>query len=490
VTHPDRRLLKALLLAPALALVVAWPALAPTDPDYWWHVRTGQLIADTGQVPLFDPYSFTAAGQRWVTHEWLSELLFYVVQHQVGYLGDVLLLAALGCLAAIALYATCRRWGVGELPAVVLVLWAFGMSLPSFGVRPQSITRVLLTLLVLLLTVYRQTGTRRWLLLVPPLFFLWTNLHGGFAVGLGVLGLTVAADVVDGVREGPWQNRVRSNWPLFATLLVSIVAALLTPNGIAGLLYPLEFAVQGTGGQRLITEWQPPDLRQLAFAPFTASLLLALALGWIRRPPLRTAEVVWVLAFSLLALQSIRNIQLYATVVTPLIGARLCTEVPAFGRRVAAWSSPRRMAVLWSAVTLAACACLGYFAQSAGFSAQLGWWPSTAAFPAGGAAYLRDHNLQGNLFNQFEWGGYLISSNYPQQRVFIDGRPDMYGPTLFNEYVDVVQLAPDWRQILEKHVIRLVLVDRDGALASALVGDPQWHELYEGPVERLFQRGL
>jgi hypothetical protein len=69
----------------------------------------------------------------------------------------VVLIGLLGCLAALALYAACSRWGVGELPSVVRVLWAFGMSLGSFGVRPQTITRVLLTALALLLTNYRLT---------------------------------------------------------------------------------------------------------------------------------------------------------------------------------------------------------------------------------------------------------------------------------------------------------------------------------------------
>src|SRR5579872_5730217 len=115
IAASNRHLLKLLLLAPALALLVAWPFLAPTDPDYWWHARTGQLIAETGRVPLVDPYSFTAVGQRWVTHEWLTELLLFVVQHQFGYVGNVLLFGVLGSLAAVALYATCRRWGVGEM---------------------------------------------------------------------------------------------------------------------------------------------------------------------------------------------------------------------------------------------------------------------------------------------------------------------------------------------------------------------------------------
>jgi hypothetical protein len=500
-----RPLLRCLLLAPVLALVFTWPALAPTDPDYWMHERTGRLIADTGTVPHVDPYSFTAAGRPWIDHEWLSQLLFYAVQRQLGYVGNVVLLGVLGCLAVVALYATCRRWGVGELPAVVLVVWAFGMSLGSFGVRPQALTRVLLTVLALLLTVYRQGGNPWLLVLVPPLFVVWTNLHGGVAVGLGLLGLTVAGDAFDALRARSLRGggaedvspearaecpRPAAARPLAATLLASVAAVLLTPNGGAGLLYPLAFAFQATGGQQLIAEWQPPDLRQIAFAPFGLSLLLAFALGWIRRPPLRAAEALWAIAFALLALQSVRNVQLYAMVVTPLIGARLRAEFPAFGRTVAEWRNPRRLAALWTATALVLGGVwLARFAQSADRPVQLGAEPSAAALPVGGAAYVREHDLQGNLFSQFDWGGYLIYANYPRQRVFIDGRSDVYGQALVDDYVSVVEVLPNWRQVLDKYSIQLVLVDRDGPLAVEIGRDPQWHQLYVGPVERLLQRG-
>ncbi len=127
-------MLRAFLLTPVLALVFSWPALAPTDPDYWWHTRTGQLIAETGAIPHLDTFSFTAAGQPWIAHEWLTELAYYALQSHIGYVGNVVLMGLLGSLAALALFATCRRWGVGELPAMLLVLWAFGMSLGSLGV--------------------------------------------------------------------------------------------------------------------------------------------------------------------------------------------------------------------------------------------------------------------------------------------------------------------------------------------------------------------
>jgi hypothetical protein len=76
--------MRPLLLAPLLAFVFVWSALAPTDPDYWWHARTGQLIATRGSIPTTNPYSYTATGQQWVAHEWLTELIFALVQHQFG----------------------------------------------------------------------------------------------------------------------------------------------------------------------------------------------------------------------------------------------------------------------------------------------------------------------------------------------------------------------------------------------------------------------
>src|SRR5205807_5192100 len=124
--------------------------------------------------------------------------------------------------------------------------------------------------------------------------------HGGFAIGLGLLGLILVGEAIDAVHE----RALRSVWPLALTTVASIATTLVNPNGVAGLLYPLTYVAQTTGGQALISEWQPPDLLQLAFAPFGLSLLLAVALG-LRGPPLRSGALLAALAFTVLALQSV-----------------------------------------------------------------------------------------------------------------------------------------------------------------------------------------
>src|SRR4030042_4468276 len=77
------------------AIFAAWPLIQFTDPDFWWHLRTGQLIVDTGSIPKADPFSYTAAGSPWIAHEWLSDLLIYGIESNVGYWGNVIFFGAL-----------------------------------------------------------------------------------------------------------------------------------------------------------------------------------------------------------------------------------------------------------------------------------------------------------------------------------------------------------------------------------------------------------
>jgi hypothetical protein len=472
----------ALLLAPVVLILTAWCAFLPTDPDYWWHVRTGQLIAEQHSIPRSDPFSFTAQGNAWVDHEWLTELTQYVVQQQIGYVGNVLVFGAVMALTGLAMFRTCRVWGLGQLPSILLVLWAFGMSLPSAGVRPQTVTRLLLALSALLITEYVRNGSNRKLWVLPPLFALWSNLHGGFIIGLGLLGLASVGQIIS------WRigRTTASPWPLVAVTAVSVAASLINPQGLDALLYPLPY-LKGNSSLTFISEWQTPDLRQPAFYPFAASVLVAMLIGWARRP-LGVVHILWGLVFGLLALQSIRNISLFATVGMPLIGARLAAEVPLLRRTVADWSHAGRMVAL---VSIGLTLSVGLWSAAEigrGNALQVGREPSTRDYPSGAVEYVETHPMVGNMFNQYEWGGYLIDQLYPRYRVFMDGRPDVYGDALVEEFDRIDRASPGWNQALASHDVGFVIVRRDAPLAAALENEPGWRRAFEGPVERVYVR--
>jgi hypothetical protein len=267
-------------------------------------------------------------------------------------------------------------------------------------------------------------------------------------------------------------------------LLLSLAAPLLSPHGFEALLYPFSYLGNDNSMMRYLAEWQSPNFHLPYLLIFAASLLAAITLGLGRRP-LGPSELLWALVLALMGLQSVRHIALFGIVVVPLIGARLQAELPTLRRTLANWKRPRLLLVLWS---LAAIVALGVIlpANAAG-TLQLGREPSTATYPVGAVDYLQTHDVAGNLFNSYAWGGYLIDHLYPDRPVFIDGRTDVYG-NFMQRYEQVIGLQPGWRDVLNQYDVGVVLVEKDSALAGALADDPGWHEAYTGDVERLFVR--
>ncbi len=186
---------RTLLVVVVFLSIFTYDLARPTDIDFWWHLRTGQLIAESGAVPRVDPFSFTAAGRPWVAHEWLWELGVFRLYRLGGYRAAVLLSAIIVTLAYAILYRLLRHLGANEIAAAALVLWAAFLGVPNLGARPREFTFLFFALFLDRLYRYR-TGESGQLWLLPLLMPLWANLHGGFVFGLGLLGLFALSETV------------------------------------------------------------------------------------------------------------------------------------------------------------------------------------------------------------------------------------------------------------------------------------------------------
>src|SRR5439155_9436770 len=143
-------------------------------------------------------------------------------------------------------------------------------------------------------------------------------LHGGYAIGLGLLGLTVVGEGLARALGRP----AAPLRPLVAITALSGAATLVSPHGLEGLRYPFSYLGSENAMMQYITEWQSPNFHLAYLLVFAASLLLGLMVGIWRRP-LGPSEALWAVALGLMGLQSVRHIALYAVVATPLLGARL-----------------------------------------------------------------------------------------------------------------------------------------------------------------------
>ncbi len=295
--------------------------------------------------------------------------------------------------------------------------------------------------------------------------------------------------------------RARDLWRVFA---LSFVACLLNPNGLRGLIYPFTY-LGDNASMRYIAEWVSPDFHQGQYQFFEA-LLLALVAGVAfspRRP--RLAEVLLALLFTHLALVSVRNINLFSIVVAPFIAVYLSYAWRDLWRHVRSGVGSRksgvgsresrgrvvavRPAVAALNLALAAVLVVAVLVSSApNLTAKHNMAIQAGRFPAGTVSYLRTHQLTGPLFNSYDWGGYLIWTLYPRVRVYVDGRPDMYGDHFIDDFVHTWQARPGWQATLRRQGVRLVLVEPSSGLGHALAGAPGWRVVSRDKVSVLYAR--
>jgi hypothetical protein len=455
-----------------------------TDPDFWWHLRTGQLIADTGSIPKADPFSFTAAGSRWIAHEWLSDLLIYKTESAVGYWGNVILFSALALAAILIMHRLLLRMGVSPRVALGLAVLGGTISLPYWTVRPQAFSWLFAA--IFLYTLYlRRTDPRTKLWHLPPLMLLWANLHAGYVIGLLLLGLWLAATAAEQVL---WRERHDLRGPALV-FIACFAATAVNPNGLALLTYPLTYLAPGNASQTFITEWQSPNFHSPVHWPLAIGIV-ALALVGLRTQGRNLFGLGLAVVFTLMALLSSRHQPLFALVFMAVMGDALRQQWRWARHEDAARPVPRGpLALNWSILAVVILTLALLVERSP--SLQLKSAPLTTGtldYPVAGAEFIRDNYPDARVFNSYWWGGYLINELYPEQRVFIDGRPDMYGDAFVKQYIQVVRLEPGWRDVLTEYDVDLVITENDSPLAAVLVEAGDWSLAFSGPVEAVFVR--
>lgn len=464
----NRRLrIKHIFLAVLFLGLFAMAARNVTDPDVWWHLKTGQYIAEHKSVPHTDPFSYTRAGQPWVAHEWLTELLLYQLERTTGWCGLILIFAAVLGAAFFLLYLRC---GPAPYVAGVATLCAAWATAPVWGVRPQVLSLLLTSLWLLILERSERNPKVLWWTL--PLTLLWVNLHAGFALGLALSALFLAGEWIERALGRSQQNAPRLRIAAFILLLDFLIVP-LNPNGLRLFSYPIE-TLRSAAMQNYIAEWASPNFHHAEYWPF---LLLVLgtfaALSW-SRPQVRPRDLLLLLVSLYAGLCSIRMMPLFVFIAVPIV----CKRLGNWPRSNSPSRRPQAASrtLLNGVIVLAMAVFAGvHIAQVIQRQPQA----EMQRFPARAVAFLQTHSPSGRIFNHYDWGGYLTWRLYPSTRVFIDGRADLYGQQLLDQFADTYQFKGAWQQTLRRWSIGTVLVPPDSALAAGLRNAPGWTVAYE-----------
>lgn len=473
-----------------LAIVMAWilSARPPWDPDLGWHLRNGADVLRFG-APKGDLYSYTMAGYPWVSHEWLTDVWMYLVSHYFGLVALSAIFATITVTAyLIAAKVAKTSW---ESVGVSVIITAL-VAMPIVGIRPQMLTLLGLSAVLLVLFRWRDQPANRLIYWLPLIMLLWVNLHGSFAIGLFLMATFGAIELIKYLfsRYRPKLTVGRSLnlielWQLVGVGVLSFGATFINPYTwrIYDELFRTIFNEQVRQG---INEWLPVTFsnpNSYNFIIYAGFLALLLIFSWRRVDSTK----IWIGGiFLLLSISSWRNIPLFPLVTLPLLAEAIEVLSP---KGVAYYLRSGWVLIL----TLALTGYIGYrqYILIVPLSLSEPAMATMQGYPYDAVQYLKQNQPPGNLFNEYNWGGYLIWK-LPEYKVFIDGRMAVWQTktqNVFGDYLAISKGGEEALKLLDKYDIDTALIYTDRKLAPYLSSLPSdWQLVYQDKIATIFIR--
>ncbi len=459
------------------------------DADTGYHIRAGDYILQTHSIPRQDIFSYITPPIPWTAHEWLSEVIMSLLHRQLGLTGVVLFFSFVIAVVYYLFFRALRSHDGNIFIAAAIIILAITSSQLHWLARPHVFSLLFMVIWCHILDMYQYRDTDR-LLVLPLLMLVWVNLHGGFIAGFILLGCYIAGNLVECLFRDPLHNAAaRHKYRAFLKITVlCLLASLANPFGYKILLFPFHL----TGNAYLmdhVVEFISPNFHEPLV--FKYLLLVMIALLACSRKKLNLIELFLILFFTNMALYAIRYVTLFAIVAAPIILRRadeLLEEasgvfVESFKVRSARIASVDASARGWVWLLVGV-----VVVCSAGKTIHYSFDPKLK--PVAAVEFLQKERIAGNMFDNDEFGDYIIYAAWPDYKVFFDGRSDMYGSERMKEYYKVINFEPGWEQVVEKYRIDWIIYDAKSALSRYLRAGTGWKLIYADKVAHIFVKKI
>lgn len=462
----------------AVAVLLAAPALMSfsgkslSDPDIWWHLRTGEWILQHHALPHTDTFSWTNAGKPWVAYSWLYELLVIKLFQWFGLAG----ILGYGAAMLLCIMAAMRRLISSvqpDFPLLALFTLVGCLSFARmFTPRPWLFSILFFVLELDILLRVRATGRARKLAWLPVLFALWSNIHIQFIDGLIVLGIAAAERAATSFGWG--ERTLLRTRPLGLAIFGCFLGTLANPSGLGIYRVAYDLASQ-SGVMSKIDELQAMPFRTIPdFLILFIALGAAAALAYARR--LRIFEIGMLVFAVLISFRSVRDVWAVGIVGCVILASAIRSKLkhpsaplPRFG--AAAAFAMAAVAVLVGARTMRI--------SNANSASQV-----AAAMPVKAVEYIRAQAYPGPLYNTFDWGGYLIWSL--RMPVSLDGRAAFYGDPALDRSTATWSGQPGWASDPQLKAAGIVIGPINMPLTQLLRTDPHFQLAYEDKLAAVF----
>lgn len=467
-----------------LALALGQQMLS-LDSDLGRHLALGNYMLDERLIPTRDLLSHTRAGLSRPPYEWLSQILFTFAYRLLGLDGVVLLTSLIVALTFTIVYHFSARRSGSPLIAVIFTFIAAGASSIHWLPRPHILTFLLLAIWVELLdSLARGESVKPHLF--PLIMLLWVNLHGGF-----IFGILAWIAYLAGWLWDAWRGKAekQTGRKLLLAGISSLFATVVTPdlwrNWEAVLNNRSAFILNRT------IETMRPNLTAPSVLPYTLLLILAILLFALNWKNAKAGHFFLLTGLGAMSLLMARNIPLFAIVAAPILSGMSADSLS----RSAAWTRfERRFAGFGKTVShsvwsyAAGLLAILFFVSLNLKNGQPVHRFDPTVFPVEAANFIEANPQRGNMFNEFNWGGYLLYRLWPPYTVFLDSQSDFYGESLMRDYDQIMSAKSDWQNQMAEYQIEWAIIHIGSPLAGAIENAPDWKTVYKDNIALIVRR--
>jgi len=441
-----------------------------SDNSFFCHLGTGRWILEHG-IPRADPFSFTVAGTPWVAESWLADLLYGILDRRFGPAGVTTMNATAGAAIAALWYRLALRLSRDRVRAFLITLFSLGASFTMWSPRPLLFGTLAFLMLVWIIEAPDSIVGRHPLFTIPPLIWVWANIHGSFALAFVYIGLHCLGRWLEGARL--WSGRERQ---LIGATIAAFALCFVNPYGARLLTAPIHLLTRHVVLSN-VTEWRPPSARSVQGVIYTlwAMVFIGAAVRGFAR--IKPRGFVVSLPFLLMGFWAERNIAIAPIASFPVVAGALATsqERPAM-----------RVAFNWVALALALMLG-GLWTIRARAHAPLDF----SKYPVAAMEAVESQGLLGKrLLTMDSWGDYIILRYGPRQRVFMDDRYDVYPATIADDLESLLNGHGDWLAIVQKYRVDVVVWPSGDSSVKVLEQAAGFNKSYEDRVAVVLARGL
>lgn len=441
------------------------------DPDLWGHLKYGQDTYERKALVRQDIYSYSSYGAPWINHEWLSELVFYVIFKFSGSKGLLIFKFLTGFIVLFIIYKSVTKSTKSLLLQTVFILYPLMCLGDISAARPHIFTNLFLAITVALIINFERSGNLKWLYALPGIFLIWCNLHGGFIAGMSIILLYTLFKV--------FQREITKK--LLFICLLSVAATFVNPYGVSFWGFILEAISKN---RVYISEWQSVKFSLGYFNYFSIVLLaiIGLIFSKVKRPNFETFVILIAIFFSL---RHMRHVPLFAI----LFSLYMPKHVDSFAKDWAIRLENKfpRMFFIYIFALIPVFWLPSEFFLKKGH--PLGIEIVDDKYPINAIEFMKSNNINGNIFCFFNWAQMCIRELPDVNKVFFDGRYEtVYSDGLIEKYADILFSANEgYKKYLSQFPeTDIMLLSKYSPLSGVLSKDTDWLKVYSAGTALIF----